>query len=146
MAIKEPPLFPPDYPPPKDSDILLALGRRLRQARLRTGMTQNALGSLIGYKQRMISHVERGLNGMPWHQTVRATALLNISMDHLQAGPRRTSKRPRPHRTTTFSADGVNAPTKIVEVNHHHPLGPLGDVPSPETASMGPLNAMAGVE
>ena len=40
IASKEPPPFPPDNPPPKYSDILLTLGRRLRQARLRTGMTQ----------------------------------------------------------------------------------------------------------
>ena len=43
IAIKEPPLFPRDNPPPKDSDILLALGRRPRQARLRIGVPQNAL-------------------------------------------------------------------------------------------------------
>ena len=101
IARKEPPPFPPDNPPPKYSDILLTLGRRLRQARLRTGMTQNALGSLIGYKQRMISHVERGLNGMPWHQTVRATVLLNISLDYLEG-------RPSPHQQETPSSPDNN--------------------------------------
>ena len=101
IARMEPPQFPPDNPPPKDSDILLTLGRRHRQARLHTGMTQNALGTLIGYKQHMISHVERGLYGMPWQQTIRVTALLNISLDYL-AG------RPSPRQQETPSSPDNN--------------------------------------
>ncbi len=78
-----------------DRDILRLIGRNIREARQKTGLTQECLAELTGVHVQTIGAIERG--GFPFAVTTlaRLSQFLETSPNRLLDG----LKRPDPRRT-----------------------------------------------
>jgi transcriptional regulator with XRE-family HTH domain len=50
-----------------EDDLYIAIGKRIRAARERVGLTQEALGDLVGLGRTSITNIERGRQRMTVH-------------------------------------------------------------------------------
>jgi transcriptional regulator with XRE-family HTH domain len=65
------------------SDIDIEIGRRLRQARLRLGLTQNEVGETIGVTHQQIQKYEHGESRLTLSALARLRSVLRIEADDL---------------------------------------------------------------
>lgn len=63
------------------------LGDRLRRLRRLLGLTQAALGELIGVHGSMIAHWERGRGSPRLHDAILLCNVVGVSLDTLARGP-----------------------------------------------------------
>lgn len=62
---------------PSPSDALYtAIGERIRDARVRLGLTQEALGDLVGIGRTSITNIERGQQRLPVHLLISVAVAL----------------------------------------------------------------------
>ena len=59
------------------------LGKRIRKARQRAGMTQTELGAAVDRTGSHFTKVETGNSGLPWAVLARVASVLNVSADWL---------------------------------------------------------------
>ncbi|MFS0709958.1 helix-turn-helix domain-containing protein [Brevundimonas phoenicis] len=65
------------------SDIDIEIGRRLRQARLRLGLSQEGVGDAIGVSHQQIQKYERGETRLTLSALARLRSVLRIEADDL---------------------------------------------------------------
>ena len=77
------------------------IGLRIRELRIKAGMSQSALGEMSGVGQDQISRYEAGRRPMPESLFAIADAL-QVTVDELlkPAGPTPPSRKGRPKKTT----------------------------------------------
>ena len=61
----------------------ISLGKRIRQARNKKGMTQEKLGEVCALSTAHIGHIERGTRIPPLDTVFRISTELNVSIDWL---------------------------------------------------------------
>lgn len=69
-----------------DKQILRLIGQRVREARLRAGMTQECLAELVGVHWKTISNVERGIYPIALTIFIRLFQFLEVGADELLGG------------------------------------------------------------
>lgn len=62
------------------------IGVRIREARLKKGWTQEALGALIGFKQSYICKLEQGKKDPGFHKVLLLIRMLDVSLAWLFEG------------------------------------------------------------
>ena len=82
-----------------DREILRCLGRNIRDARLKAGMTQECLAELVGVHWQTISGIERGRYPFAVTTFARVTQFLQVSANRLLEG----LKPPDSRRTQMIS-------------------------------------------
>jgi DNA-binding XRE family transcriptional regulator len=86
LAVSAPRLFlrarkPPPYTPgPGARQVAVALGSRLRQARVMADMTQQSLASAIGVTAATLQRYETGARRMPPARLAAAVVLLGLPL------------------------------------------------------------------
>ena len=68
------------------SDILKALGRRIRQLRKRRGYSQEAFADATGVHRTWMGSLERGESNLSFHNLVLISKTLEISLSKLVSG------------------------------------------------------------
>jgi DNA-binding XRE family transcriptional regulator len=69
-----------------DKQILRLIGQRVREARLRAGMTQECLAELVGVHWKTISNVERGHYPIALTIFIRLFQFLEVGSNELLGG------------------------------------------------------------
>ncbi len=64
----------------------LQIGLRLKQLRKENGLTQEKISELLGISQKHYSEAERGLTGLSVKHLIKASDILDISLDYLLKG------------------------------------------------------------
>lgn len=73
---------------------LIALGRAIRDARLKCDMTIAQLAQRMGYSKSMISQVENGINAISLGQAFVAARILGLDLNKIaNAKPRKVCPR-----------------------------------------------------
>jgi transcriptional regulator with XRE-family HTH domain len=62
------------------------IGEVIRKARVLKGLTQEALGAAIGYKQSYISKMEKGLKDPGFHKLLLMLEVLGITLASIMEG------------------------------------------------------------
>lgn len=87
-----------------------AIGRRIREARLRAGMTQAALGDAVGLARTSMTNIESGNQQPTIHALWRMSDALKVSpCDLLPEWPRRSSS------TVSLPKDVPDATRAVLE-------------------------------
>jgi transcriptional regulator with XRE-family HTH domain len=60
-----------------------ALGEKIRQKRLSTGLTQDALSERLGLSESFFGHIERGSKYLSVESLVKIANYLDLSLDYL---------------------------------------------------------------
>jgi len=68
------------------SSLRKAVAARLREARSRAGLTQEALSQKLGIESTTLSRYERGEIGISWETLERSAAVLRVPVKSLIAG------------------------------------------------------------
>ncbi|MBR1558680.1 MAG: helix-turn-helix transcriptional regulator [Clostridia bacterium] len=63
-----------------------AIGRRVRDARVRKGLTQEALAQMTEVSTSFVGHIERGEKAASMDTMARMCDALEVSLDHLVRG------------------------------------------------------------
>ncbi|MDD2708107.1 MAG: helix-turn-helix transcriptional regulator [Verrucomicrobiae bacterium] len=80
-----------------DKDILKALGRNIRNARLRAGLTLECVAEMVGCHWTTVAYIEAGRHPFQVTKLVRLARCLKVSSDRFLEGipeedPRRLSR------------------------------------------------------
>ena len=70
--------------------IRLPYVARMRELRLKAGLTQGQVARAIGTSQTMYSRYERGINELPIHHAITLCEHFNVSLDYFTG---RTKKK-----------------------------------------------------
>ena len=80
-------------------DILLALGRRIREHRLKRGYSQEAFADHCGVHRTFMGTIERGESNLSFSNLVKVSKALGITLSQLLSGLEKRAdvlaKRPR---------------------------------------------------
>lgn len=71
-------------------DIVIKVGARLRELRNRKGLTQAALGNLVGVGQSTIGNIESGFSNPSWELALALAKTLDVTLDDLAASQEST--------------------------------------------------------
>ena len=66
-----------------DYDYKAILGSRLKEIRMEKGLTQEQFAEMLDISQKHYSEVERGIMGLSLKHIIRASDLLDVSVDFL---------------------------------------------------------------
>ena len=84
------------------------LGERIRQTRLRYGMSQTELARRVGISKTAMNQIEMGETTDPRMSRIRAIAdILGVSMDYLAGRQDQDATPPQPTRQRTRTAAPV---------------------------------------
>ncbi|HEY0186145.1 MAG TPA: XRE family transcriptional regulator [Cellulomonas sp.] len=99
--------------------VLREVGPRLRAARLRRGLTLDALAAETGISASTLSRLEGGKRAPNLELLIPVTAVLRIGLDDLMvwgsAGPRHRPDRQRPRRLGPLTVEYLSPPTSPVQ-------------------------------
>lgn len=94
---------------PKE-DYKIAMGQRLRNCRLSSGLTQERLSELLDISVKHYSEVERGITGLSVEKLIQLSNILGISLDYLLKGDKNSE----------------TIPVQIADIYHSCPQEKLG--------------------
>ena len=83
------------------SDAAIVLGERIRDARLKLGLSQEEIANLASMNVSNYGKIERGLNNPTFHTLVRVASVLNVDPGTLVTG---LSSRQLPALPASYSA------------------------------------------
>jgi len=67
-------------------DILLALGQRIRELRLKRGYSQEAFADICGVHRTFMGTIERGESNLSFSNLVKVSKALGITLSQLLSG------------------------------------------------------------
>lgn len=71
---------------------MMKIGSRLRELRNRKGLTQAALGNLVGVGQSTIGNIEAGFSNPSWELALALSKALDVTLNDLATSPESTSE------------------------------------------------------
>ncbi len=125
-------------PTPRAGEIDLAIGKRIKEARIARGLNQQQFGELIGVSYQQAHKYEKGINRVAASRLVKIAAALQVSVEDLAVGDGAPPATDRPGDRMRLEVNKrfVKLPTQQQRFVLMFLKGLAGEL-EPETTTMG---------